>query len=358
MRHIAPQNFGRCGREPVLLPAGGHVGNGEEEATVLKRLAIVALGALAVTTLVACGGDKGSGGGGGSDKIVMGFSQVGAESGWRTANTKSIQDAAKEAGIELKFSDAQQRQENQIAAIRSFIAQKVDIIAFSPVVESGWDAVLKEAKAANIPVILTDRAVDSTDTSLWKTFLGSDFVKEGKLSGEWLVEHYKGKTDPVNIVELQGTTGSAPANDRKKGFGDVIAADPKFKIIASQTGEFTRAKGKEVMDAFLKANPKIDVLFAHNDDMGLGAIEAIEAAGKKPGTDITIITIDAVKDGMTALAAGKINFIAECSPLLGPQLMDLAKKVLNKETIPTRIVTNETTFTPEQAKAALPDRKY
>jgi galactofuranose transport system substrate-binding protein len=333
------------------------VANGEEESTVLKRLTVAAVAAgLVVMNLVACGGKSG---GGGSDKIVMGFSQVGAESGWRTANTKSIQESATAAGIELKFSDAQQKQENQIAAIRSFIAQKVDIIAFSPVVESGWDAVLKEAKAANIPVILTDRAVDSTDTSLWKTFLGSDFIKEGTLSGEWLVKEYQGKTDPVNIVELQGTTGSAPANDRKQGFGEVIAKDPKFKIIASQTGEFTRAKGKEVMQAFLTANPgKINVLFAHNDDMGLGAIEAIEGAGLKPGIDIKIITIDAVKDGMTALAAGKINFIAECSPLLGPQLMDLAKKVLNGESIPERIVTNETTFTPEQAKAALPDRKY
>jgi len=325
---------------------------------VLKRLTVAAVAALAVTSLAAC--HKSSGGGTADDgKIVMGFSQVGAESGWRTANTKSIQDSAKDAGIELKFSDAQQKQENQIAAIRSFIAQKVDIIAFSPVVESGWDAVLKEAKAAKIPVILTDRAVDSTDTTLWKTFLGSDFVKEGTLAGQWLVDKYKGKTDTVNIVELQGTTGSAPANDRKKGFGDVIAADPKFKIIASQTGEFTRAKGKEVMQAFLTAHPKdINVLFAHNDDMGLGAIEAIEGAGLKPGVDITIITIDAVHDGMQALADGKINFIAECSPLLGPQLMDLAKKVLAGETIPTRIVTDETTFTPEQAKAALPDRKY
>ena len=324
---------------------------------MLKRLSVAAIAAgLVVMNLVACGGKSG---GGSDNKIVMGFSQVGAESGWRTANTKSIQESATAAGIELKFSDAQQKQENQIAAIRSFIAQKVDIIAFSPVVESGWDAVLKEAKAANIPVILTDRAVDSTDKTLWKTFLGSDFIKEGTLSGEWLVKEYQGKTDPVNIVELQGTTGSAPANDRKQGFGEVIAKDPKFKIIASQTGEFTRAKGKEVMQAFLTANPgKINVLFAHNDDMGLGAIEAIEGAGLKPGIDIKIITIDAVKDGMTALAAGKINFIAECSPLLGPQLMELAKKVLNNETVPERIVTNETTFTPEQAKAALPDRKY
>jgi simple sugar transport system substrate-binding protein/ribose transport system substrate-binding protein len=330
-----------------------------EEEAVLKRFSAAVIGALMVASMAACGGeDNSGGGGGGDDKIVMGFAQVGAESGWRTANTNSIKDAAAAAGIELKFSDAQQKQENQIASIRSYIAQKVDIIAFSPVVESGWDAVLKEAKDAGIPVILTDRAIDSPDTSLYKTFIGSDFVKEGKVSGEWLVKQYEGKTDPVNIVELQGTTGSAPANDRKKGFGDVIAADPKFKIIASQTGEFTRAKGKEVMEAFLQAHKDIDVLFAHNDDMGLGAIEAIEAAGLKPGTDITIITIDAVKDGMQALADGKINFIAECSPLLGPQLMDLAKKVLAGETIPTRVETIETTFTQEQAKQELPNRKY
>ena len=158
---------------------------------------------------------------------MLGFSQVGAESGWRTANTISIKDSAAAAGIELKFDDAQQKQENQIKAIRNYIQQKVDVIAFSPVVESGWDTVLKEAKDANIPVILTDRAVDSKDTSLYKTFIGSDFVKEGKLSGEWLVNEYKGKTDTVNIVELQGTTGSAPANDRKKGFADAIAGRPE-----------------------------------------------------------------------------------------------------------------------------------
>jgi simple sugar transport system substrate-binding protein/ribose transport system substrate-binding protein len=329
-----------------------------------RRLSAAIIGTAMIATLAACGGDSGTGSGtgsannGGNDKLTLGFAQVGAESGWRTANTKSVQEAAGTAGIELKFSDAQQKQENQIKAIRSFIAQKVDVIAFSPVVESGWTPVLEEAKAAKIPVILTDRAVDSPDTSLYKTFIGSDFVLEGKKAGEWLVKEYEGKNDTVNIVELQGTTGSAPANDRKAGFAEVIKADPKFKVIASQTGEFTRAKGKEVMEAFLKANPKIDVLYAHNDDMGLGAIEAIEAAGKKPGTDIKIITVDAVKDGMTALAAGKINYIVECSPLLGPQLMDLAKKVAAGETVPTRVLTEESAFTPEQAKAVLADRKY
>jgi ABC-type sugar transport system substrate-binding protein len=283
---------------------------------------------------------------------------VGAESGWRTANTKSIQDSAAAAGIDLKFADAQQKQANQITAIRSYIAQKVDVIAFSPVVETGWDAVLQEAKTANIPVILTDRAVDSKDTSLYKSFLGSDFVVEGQKAGDWLVNEYKDKPGPVNIVVLEGTTGSAPANDRKSGFDEKIKADPKFKVIASQTGEFTRAKGKEVMEAFLKANPKIDVLYAHNDDKGLGAIEAIEAAGKKPGTDIKIITVDAVHDGMQALADGKINYIVECSPLLGPQLMELAKKVKAGEPVEQRILTEETTFTQDQAKEALPNRKY
>jgi len=328
---------------------------------VLKRLSVALVAGALAFGVAACGGDStegGSPGGGGDEKITMGFAQVGAESGWRTANTKSIQESATSEGIELKFSDAQQKQENQIKAIRSYIAQKVDVIAFSPVVETGWDTVLKEAKDAKIPVILTDRAIDSPDTSLYKSFIGSDFVLEGKKAGEWLVKEYEGKTEPVNIVQLEGTTGSAPANDRKSGFTEVIKADPKFKIIASQTGEFTRAKGKEVMEALIKANPDIDVLYAHNDDMGLGAIEAIEAAGKKPGVDIKIITVDAVKDGMTALAANKINFIVECSPLLGPQLMDLAKKVVAGEEVPQRVLTEETTFTPEQAKAVLAERKY
>ncbi|QGN48122.1 ABC transporter substrate-binding protein [Micromonospora sp. WMMD558] len=324
------------------------------------RTTIAVLAAVLLAgSVAACGNsDTGGGGDGGDGKIVLGFSQVGAESGWRTANTTSIKDAATEAGIELKFDDAQQKQENQIKAIRNFIQQKVDVIAFSPVVESGWDTVLKEAKDAGIPVILTDRAVDSADKTLYKTFLGSDFIKEGRLSGEWLVENTKNATGPVNIVELQGTTGSAPANDRKKGFAEAIAANPNLKIIASQSGDFTRAGGKQVMEQFLKANPDIDVLFAHNDDMGLGALEAITAAGKTPGKDIVIITIDAVKDGMQALADGRFNFIAECSPLLGPQLMDLVKKVHAGEEVPPRIETEETTFTQEQAKEALPNRKY
>lgn len=322
---------------------------------MLKKITTVASVVL-LSALTACGSGGGGGtGSSGGDTITMGFAQVGAESGWRTANTKSIQDEAKAAGIELKFSDAQQKQENQIKAIRSYIQQKVSVIAFSPVVETGWDTVLLEAKRANIPVILTDRSIDSEDTSLYKTFLGSDFVEEGRRAGDWLVANASG---PTNVVELQGTTGAAPAIDRKKGFEEKIAAKPDIKVVASQTGDFTRSGGKQVMEAFLKSQPDIDVVYAHNDDMGLGAIEAIKAAGKVPGKDIRIITVDAVKDGMQALANGEINFIVECNPLLGKQLMELAKKVVAGEEVPARVVTEEGTFTQEQAKAALPQRQY
>ncbi|GGG28571.1 LacI family transcriptional regulator [Rhodococcoides trifolii] len=324
--------------------------------------ALILSGALALS---ACGGggDSSGGGGGGEDGTVMGFSQVGAESGWRTANSNSIQEAATAAGIDLKFSDAQQKQENQIKAIRTYIQQKVDAIAFSPVVETGWEPVLQEAKRANIPVILTDRAVDTTDDSLYATFLGSDFVEEGKKAGDWLVQNSAtadttgdGK---INVVELQGTTGAAPAIDRAEGFRDSIASQSNIAITASQTGDFTRDGGKQVMESFLNSNRgQIDVVFAQNDDMGLGALQAIEAAGLVPGKDIKVITVDAVKDGMQALADGKIDFIVECNPLLGPQLMDLTEKVLNGEDVPKRVVTEETTFTPEQAKSVLADRQY
>ena len=330
-----------------------------------NRIGVVgALAATALMALAACssGGStgtttSGAAAGSGDKLITVGFSQVGSESGWRAANTKDIQDTLTKAnGFDLKFSDAQQKQENQIQAIRTYIAQGVDVIAFSPVVESGWDAVLEEAKAAKIPVVLTDRAVDSKDTSLYVTFLGSDFIKEGKAAGDWAVKEFGDK--PTNIVELQGTTGSAPANDRMAGFKEAIGSHTNLKIIASQTGNFTRSEGKTVMEGFLQANPSIDLVFAHNDDMGLGAIEAIEAAGKVPGKDIKIVTVDAVHDGMQALSDGKINFIAECSPLLGQQLADVVKQVMAGKTPEKRIITTETTFTQEQAKAALPTRKY
>jgi galactofuranose transport system substrate-binding protein len=333
---------------------------------VKKTLVAAAAITLSTFALTSCGDSSGaeSGSDSGNDDgtITMGFAQVGAESGWRTANTKSIQETAEAEGVELKFTDAQGKQENQIQAIRSYIQQKVDVIAFSPVVETGFDAVLQEAKAAGIPVILTDRAVDVEDTSLYETFLGSDFVLEGERAGDWLVENAKDSDvngdGTINVVQLEGTTGAAPAIDRAEGFASKISADDSIEVTASQTGDFTRDGGKQVMESFLQSDDSIDVVFAHNDDMGLGAIEAIEAAGLEPGKDIKIITIDAVKDGMTALADGKINYIVECNPLLGPQLMDLAKKVLAGEEVPERVVTDEGAFTQEQAIEALPDRQY
>ena len=325
---------------------------------ILKTAAAIA----SVGLLAACGSGPapggGSGGGGEAGQMTMGFSQVGAESGWRTANTKSIQEAAAAADVNLKFSDAGGEQENQISAIRSFVQQRVDVIAFSPVVRTGWDAVLLEAKNAGIPVILTDRAVDTQEKDVYKTFLGADFVEEGRRAGDWVVKQYAAAPGPVNIVQLEGTTGADPAIERNSGFADAIATNPNLRVIASQSGDFTRSGGKQVMEAFLKANPKIDLVFAQNDDMGLGAMEAIEAAGLTPGKDVKIVAVDATHDGMQALADGKFNYIVECNPLLGPQLMDLAKKVVAGEQVPPRVVTPDEAFDQQQAAAVLPDRKY
>ncbi|MFK4105578.1 ABC transporter substrate-binding protein [Streptomyces sp. NPDC019531] len=329
-----------------------------------RNFLTAAVGVAAATGLAACAkeDDSSSAGSGGSKALVLGFSQVGSESGWRSANTDSVKAAAKEAGYTLKFSDAQQKQENQISAIRSYITQGVDVIAFSPVVVTGWDAVLKEAKAKKIPVVLTDRSVETSDESLYVTLVGSDFTDEGRRAGKILekVIAKAGLKGQVKIAQLEGTTGAAPAIERAKGFKEVMDADhaDDWKIVVSQTGDFTRAGGKQVMAAFLQSNPDINVLFAHNDDMAIGAIQSIEAAGKKPGKDILIVSIDGVKDGFVAMSEGKINAIVECNPLLGPQLMEVVQKVKDGETVERWIKTKEGDFMQDQAAAALPTRKY
>ena len=290
-------------------------------------------------------------------KLVVGFSQIGAESGWRTANTQSIKEEAAKRGIDLRFADAQQKQENQIKALRSFVAQGVDVIAFSPVVETGWEPVLREIKTAGIPVILTDRSVQVSDPDLYVTFIGSDFVEEGRRAARWLAEKTHGR---AVIAELQGTPGAAPAIDRKQGFAEILAQYPEMKIIQSQSGDFTRAKGKEVMEAFLKSpeGKSITALFAHNDDMALGAIQAIEEAGLRPGTDILIVSIDGVRAAFEAMAAGKLNCTVECNPLIGPPLFDAAEAVRAGKTLPRRVQTEEGMFEQSQAAAELPNRKY
>ncbi|MDK8875141.1 galactofuranose ABC transporter, galactofuranose-binding protein YtfQ [Paracoccus sp. SSJ] len=256
---------------------------------------------------------------------TVGFSQIGSESGWRAAETTLTKTQAEERGLKLQFSDAQQKQENQIAAIRSFIAQGVDAILLAPVVATGWDAVLQEAKEAEIPVVLLDRQVDSSD-DLYLTAVGSNLVHEGEVAGKWLVDTVGDKE--CRVVELQGTTGSSPAIDRKKGFEDALAGHDNLKIVRSQTGDFTRAQGKEVMESFLQAEKggkDICALYAHNDDMAVGAIQAIKEAGLKPGTDILVVSIDGVPDLFQAMANGEANATVELTPnMAGPAFDALA----------------------------------
>ncbi len=249
---------------------------------------------------------------------TVGFSQIGSELGWRAAETTLTRQQAEERGIDLRFSDAQQRQENQIAAIRSFVAQGVDAILLAPVVATGWDNVLEEASEAEIPVVLLDRQVDSSD-DLYLTAVGSDLVHEGEVAGQWLVEN---KPDgECRVVELQGTTGSSPAIDRATGFRNAIEGADDIEIVRSQTGDFTRSGGKEVMESFLQAESgnEICALYAHNDDMALGAIQAINEAGMDPGDDILIVSIDAVPDIFQAMANGDANATVELTPnMAGP----------------------------------------
>lgn len=292
----------------------------------------------------------------GDKKLVVGFAQIGAESGWRTAETESVKSEAEKRGIELKFSDAQQKQENQIKAIRAFVAQQVDAILLAPVVETGWEPVLKEAKEANIPVILLDRGVTVSDESLYATQISSDFIAEGRMAGEWLAKAVNGK---ANIVELQGTVGASAANDRKKGFEQAIGAFPEMKIIRSQTGDFTRAGGKQVMEAFLKSEGRnINAVFAHNDDMALGAIQAIEAAGIKPGLEILVVSVDGVRGAFEAMVAGKLNCSVECNPLLGPQAFDAVNDVLAGKILPKKTVVQDRLFDQAAAKEHIASRKY
>jgi len=319
-----------------------------------KIVVVIVLLLAAALCMSACSRKEKAGG-----KLTVGFSQVGAESSWRTAETESIRSEAAARGIDLKFSDAQQKQENQIKAIRSFIAQGVKAIILAPVVETGWEPVLAEAKRAKIPVILVDRGVSVSDDSLYETLIASDFVAEGRMAAEWMSKKLDGKG---NIVELQGTPGAAPAIDRKKGFEEVVAKTPGLKIIKSQTGDFTRTKGKEVMQTFLSAakaeNVRIDAVYAHNDDMALGAIQAIEEAGLKPGSDIVIVSIDGVKDAFQAMIDGKLNATVECNPLLGPMAFDAVKAALAGEKLPKKTVVEDEVFDQTMAKQVLPDRKY
>ncbi|TPW29063.1 ABC transporter substrate-binding protein [Martelella alba] len=272
---------------------------------------------------------------------TVGFSQIGSESGWRAAETTITKQQAEERGIDLKFSDAQQKQENQIAAIRSFVAQGVDAIFLAPVVATGWDSALEEAKDAGIPVILLDRQVDAPD-DLYMTAVGSNVVHEGEVAANWLIDTVGDKD--CNVVELEGTTGSSVAIDRKKGFDDTVASHPNIKIIRSQTGDFTRSQGKEVMESFLQAEnggQNICALFSHNDDMAVGAIQAIKEAGLKPGSDILVVSIDAVPDYFQAMSEGETNATVELTPNMAGPAFDALAAYWKDGTMPPKFIQTE-----------------
>jgi len=295
---------------------------------------------------------------------VVGFAQLGSESEWRTADTISVQDAiSNDPTLVMVYSDAQQKQENQIRALRSFIARKVDVILFTALVETGYGPVLQEAQKAHIPVIMIDRDVAKEDQKYRMTIMGSDFIKEGEKAGTWLAKYLKDKnmddgTTPIDIAELQGTTGSAPAIERAEGFRNISKDHPNWQIKHSQDGDFTSSQGKQVMEAFLKDDPKIQVLFAHNDQMALGAIEAIKEAGLQPGKDITIIGMDGVKGMFQAIVNGEANCTVECNPLLGPQAVQAIHDLRAGKKLPARIWTIEGLYDATNAAAALPTRQY
>lgn len=331
-----------------------------------KIIAVAAIAALALSSTFAWGKKKAAPA---KKVITVGYAQVGAESDWRLANTQSFKDTFTEAnGYKLIFDDAQQKQENQIKAIRNFIQQDVDYIVVAPVVETGWETVLNEAKKAGIPVILSDRMMKVSDQSLYAAWVGGNFIKEGQDACKWLDAYLKSigrDKDTINIVDLQGTIGASAQIGRTQGLEEAVKAHKNWKIVAQQTGEFTQAKGQEVMESILKSTPKIDVVYAENDNMGWGAIDAIKAAGKVPGKDIIIIVFDAVRESFNRMIkTGEINCAQECNPLHGPRVAEIIQNLEKGKKVDKIAYVTELTFdingVGNALKAAeqLPNRKY
>ena len=348
----------------------------EKGRTIMKKIFALLLAALFALAAAGCAtGEQDTSKvgsaepGSGNRKITMGFAQIGEQSTWRAAHSASIKQAAEDAGIELQFSNAELKQENQIRAIRSFIAQKVDIIAFSPIVSTGWDEVLKEAKEAKIPVIVVDRDVQTNDESLYVMRIGTDSVREGREAFRWL-DGYVERTGrkprdggaKLNIAEIEGPTGSSVVVRRDTGFRDEMTNSPnkeKYEILVTQNSTFTKEGGRQVMEAILKNHKdKIDILFAQNDDMALGAIEAIEAVGLKPGQDIVIVSCDGTRAIFQAMIEGKSNCTVEGNPLQGPLVMEMAKKVLAGEKVERSVFVGDNVYPAEIAPMAIQERKY
>ena len=269
--------------------------------------------------------------------LVVGFSQLGEESSWRMANTESIQKAAQQYGYGLMMDNANQKQEKQIAAIRSFIAYQVDVIVFSPIVETGWDNVLREAQKAEIPVILVDRMIETEDDSLYTAYVGADFYAEGQRAGNYLLKKADALgADHLRIVELSGTIDSTPMRDRQRGFMDAIAGDDRLEVIESISGDFLRSKGEEIMEQLLtRYDPsEIDVIYSHNDSMILGVLDVLDRHGIDPAKDVLLISVDGEKEAVDALKAGRLNCIVQCTPMLGGSVMSLVHAILAGKTVP------------------------
>lgn len=336
-----------------------------------KLLGLILSVVMVVTMLGGCGGasnDKtssgdGGGSGDGNDLITVGFSQVGAESDWRTANTESMKSTFTEAnGYRLIFDDAQQKQENQLKAIRNFIQQEVDYIVLAPVTESGWDAVLKEAKDADIPVIIVDRMVDVSDDSLYTAWVGSNFKLEGQKACAWLKAYQEAKKiDKINIVDIQGTIGASAQIGRTEALNEAVKANG-WNLLAQQTGEFTQAKGQEVMESMLKQYKDINVVYCENDNEAFGAIDAIEAAGKTvgPDGDILVMSFDTTKAGITDTQSGKIILNTECNPLHGPRVEEIIKTLESGGTPEKKAYVEEGVFAhgDEVPSVTVDDQKY
>lgn len=298
------------------------------------------------------------------DLVVVGYSQIGSESVWRTANSASIQSAlTKENGYFLIFNNARQKQENQIKAIRSFVSQRVDYIVFSPVTEDGWETVLQEAKEAGVPVILADRMVSVNDDSLYATWVGSNTREEGEKAGKWLEDYLRkeGKSSrEINIVVLQGTTGSSAQLGRTMGFDSIADKHKNWKILEQTSGDFTIAKGKEVMESMLKKYDKIDVVVSQNDDMTFGAMEAMDEKGITYGVDgdVILISFDAVQDALKLVSEGKINVDIECNPEQGEYISEIIQKIENGESLEKKYYVDEQIFTIENVDDVLEQRTY
>ncbi len=355
----------RNGIFSAIIPNGytcGRIGpprNGRWEQVQRLRIGrVILVLALAAALLTGCAGRETAKK---DDALVLGFSQLGSESGWRVGNTKSVQASAEKAGVRLMLENANQSQDNQITALRTFIAYRVDVIAFSPIVEDGWDNVLQEAKAAGIPVIIADRRINTGDESLYASHIGSDFYSEGVMAGEYLLKKLASlPADTIlNVAELTGTQDSTPMLQRARGFRETVASEPRIRLLDSVSGDFMISKGKECARKLLeKYGSGIDVLFSHNDAMMYGALEAIEEYGMTPGRDVILISVDGEQRAIDLLKEGKVNCVVECTPLLGDAIMRIARDLKEGRPVEREVYSQERSFTEFDDLTQLAPRGY